>query len=215
MRRVVCIAFLALGVTACGVNRQERVREYAEDGLHLYQHGDYRHARETFEAALTLAPGDVTLEYDLAQCWDRLNRADKAESLYRDCIQRAPNNADCRHALNVLLVRQGRRDEAVRMTQDWMASAPNLSGPFVEDAYLWHEYGDLRAALSRTQFALKCDSHDYRALVEMGRIYEDLHYPDRSVSLYEQALQYNPYQPDVEQRLAQLRSQGVGCPKPN
>src|SRR5260370_1258241 len=112
------------------------------------------------------------------------------------------------------MVREGRRDEAVRMTQDWMARAPNLSGAYVEDAYLWHEYGDLRAALSRTQFALKCDSHDYRALVEMGRIYEDLHYPDRSVSLYEQALQYNPYQPDVEERLAQPRAHATASGRP-
>jgi tetratricopeptide (TPR) repeat protein len=215
MRGVAWMAVLALGVVGCGVDRQQRVHDYAEDGVHLYQCGDYRHARETFEAALALDPGDATLQYNLAQCWERLGRDDKAESLYRDCVERCPNHADCRHALTVLMVRQGRRDEAVRMVQDWMARAPNLSGPYVEDAYLWHEYGDLRAALSRTQFALKCDSHDYHALVEMGRIYEDLHYPDRSVSLYEQALQYNPHQPDVEQRLAQLRGQGVGSPKPN
>jgi Tfp pilus assembly protein PilF len=215
MQRFAWIAVFALSFAACGVDRQAKVREYAEDGLHLYQCGDYRHARETFEAALVLAPGDVTLEYDIAQCWEHLGRADKAESLYRDGIQRAPNNADCRHALNVLLVRQGRRQEAVCMVQDWMGRAPNLSGPYVEDAYLWHEYGDLRAALSRAQRALKCDPHDHRALVEMGRIYEDLHYPDRAVSLYEQALQSNPSQPDVEQRLAQLRCQGVGSPKPN
>jgi Tfp pilus assembly protein PilF len=215
MRRVGWIAVLAFGVTACGVNRQAKIRDYAEDGLHLYQCGDYRHARESFEAALALAPGDVTLQYDLAQCYDRTGRADKAESLYRDCLQRAPNHPDCRHALTVLLVRQGRRDEAVRMVQDWLARQPNLSSPYAEDGYLWHDFGDLPRARGRLEQALALNMRDNRALVELGLIYEEMHYPDRAVSLYEQALKYQPHQPDVEQRLTHLRSQGVGSPRPN
>jgi Flp pilus assembly protein TadD len=215
MRRVGWIAVLAFGVTACGVNRQEKIRFYAEDGLHLYQNGDYRHARMDFDAALALAPGDVTLEYDVAQCWDRLGRDDKAENLYRDVLGRAPNHAETRHALTVLLVRQGRRDEAVRLVQDWLARQPQLSSPYAEDAYLWHQYGDLQKALGRLQQGYALDPHDNRVLVEMAMLYEEMHYPDRAISLYEQALKYQPAQPDVEQRLSQLRSQGVGAPRPN
>jgi Tfp pilus assembly protein PilF len=215
MRRVGWIAVLALGVTACGVDRQEKVRGYAEDGLHLYQCGDYRLARLDFEAALKLAPGDVTLQYDLAQCWDRMGRDDKAEPLYRDCIQRDANNPDCRHALTVLLVRQGRRDEAVVMVQEWLKANPNLSGPYVEDAYLWHDYGDLIRARERLLQACALDKQDYRARVALGMLFEELHYPDRAITLYERALAIQPYQPDVEQRLALLRSQGVAAPRPN
>src|SRR5260370_7575210 len=149
MRRVAWIAVLALGVAACAVDRQEKVRGYAEDGLHLYQCGDYRHARLDFEAALKLAPGDVTLQYDVAQCWDRLGRDDKAEPLYRDCIHRDPNNPDCCHPLTVLLVRQGRPDEASNQVQGWLAAKPNLSSPYVEDAYLWRVYGDVDQPLAR------------------------------------------------------------------
>ena len=205
----------ALCLAGCVSPHQERVRDYSQDGLHLFQCGDYVGARESFQAALALQPDDVILLYNIGECYDRAGDAARAEQSYLQCLARAPNHADCRHALTVLMVRQGRRDEAVRMVQDWMARAPNLSGPYVEDAYLWREYGDLRAALSRTQCALRYDSHDSHALVEMGRIYEALHYPERSVSLYEQALRYNPNQPDIEQRLAQLRCQGVGAPKPN
>jgi Tfp pilus assembly protein PilF len=215
MGRVAWIALLALGVTACAVDRREKVRGYAEDGLHLYQCGDYRHARLDFEAALKLAPGDVTLQYDLAQCWDRMGRDDKAEPLYRDCIQRDGNNPDCRHALTVLLLRQGRREEAVAMVQAWLVAQPGLSGPYVEDAYLWHDYGDLVRARGRLQQACELNSRDYRARVALAMLFEELHYPDRAVVLYEQALQIQPYQPDVQQRLALLRSQGVGAPHPN
>lgn len=215
MRRFWWIAFLVCGITACGVNRQERVQEFANDGLRLYQCGDYRHARETFEAALALAPGDVTLQYDLAECWDHLGRLDKAEVLYRDCLQRAPNDPETHHALTLLLMRTGRRDEAVQSVQDWLARQPQLAAPYAEDAYLWHEFGDLKKTQARLQQAYVLDPHDNRTLVEMGRLYEELHYPDRAMSLYEQALACHPNQPDVEQRLSQLRTQGVSRPHPN
>jgi tetratricopeptide (TPR) repeat protein len=214
MRRVGWVAVLALGVTACGVDRQEKVRGYTEDGLHLYQCGDYRHARLDFEAALKLAPGDVTLEYDIAQCWDRLGRDDKAEPLYRDCLQRDANNPDCWHALVVLLVRQGRRDEAVTLVQGWLAAKPNLSSPYVEDAYLWRAFGDVDKALARLERACELDGKDYRARVALAMLYEDLHFPDRAVVLYEKALAINPNQPDVAQHLAALRTQGVPSPRP-
>ncbi len=212
MRRVCWIAVLAFGVTACGVNRQERVRDYAEDGLHLYQCGDYRHARLDFEAALKLAPGDVTLEYDVAQCWDRLGQDEKAEALYRDILQRAPNDAETHHALDMLLVRQGRREEAVRLTQDWLARSPNLSGPYAEDGYLWRQYGDPEKALGRLFQARQINRKDNRALVEIGMVYEEMHFPDRAIRTYEEALQYQPHQPDVEARLAQLRAQSATNP---
>src|SRR5437588_12554661 len=72
MRRVGLIAVLALGVTACAPTGQERLREYNEDGIHLFQEGSYRYAGECFQAALALRPGDPDLVYNLAQCKDRL-----------------------------------------------------------------------------------------------------------------------------------------------
>jgi Tfp pilus assembly protein PilF len=202
------------GVAGCGVNRQERVRDYAEDGLHLYEVGDYRRARQSFEAALALAPGDVTLQYDLAQCYDRLGLSEKAENLYRDTLVRSPNEPEVHHALDVLLVREGRREEAVRMVQEWIAKAPGLSSPYAEDGYLWHDFGDIGRAEGRLYQALQLDPHDNRALIELGVIFEEKHYPDRAIVVYERALEYHPHQPAVEERLAQLRSQGIAAPHP-
>jgi hypothetical protein len=43
---------------------------------------------------------------------------------------------------------------------------------------------------------------------------EALRRPERALVLYERALEVNPHQPEVTQRLMRLQSQGVQRPKP-
>src|SRR5262245_13147626 len=110
-------AFLLSG---CFSNTQERVHDYNEDGLFLYQQGDYPAARESFKAALVLEPDNADLYFNVGQCYDRLGKVAKAEKFYNDCLFRSPGHAPCRHALASLLVRDKRADDAARMVTEWM-----------------------------------------------------------------------------------------------
>ena len=65
--------------------------------------GEYMQARETFKAALALEPEDPSLRFNLGQCYDRLGDQDRAEKAYRECLQRAADHVESRHALCVLL----------------------------------------------------------------------------------------------------------------
>jgi Tfp pilus assembly protein PilF len=206
---------LALFVAACAPTATERVRDYNEDGVHLYQHGSYAAARDCFQAALSLQPTDPDLLYNLGQCHDRLGQAGKAERCYRACLERAPDHAECRHALTVTLVRQGRKADAAAMIDDWLGRAPNRAGPYAEDAWLRLQEGDLINARSRLQQALEHDPRDNRALTELAHLYETMDRPDRALALYERALEANPRQPEIVQRVSLLRSQGAGRPRPD
>ena len=108
----------------------------------------------------------------------------------------------------------GRRKQAVAMVEDWLARRPKRSDPYAEDGWLWHQAGDLPQAQARLQQALDLDPHNVRALAELALVYEHLGLPERAVVLYERALDVDPGQPDVAQRLNQLRAQGAGRPKP-
>src|SRR5437870_2325452 len=105
---------LMLCLAGCVQPAQERFRDYNEDGVSLFERGDYSAARDSFLAAQGLQPEDAALYYNLGQCCDHLGDAAQAERYYNECLQRTPNHADCRHAFDSLLVRTGRRDEAVR-----------------------------------------------------------------------------------------------------
>jgi tetratricopeptide (TPR) repeat protein len=210
-----CVFLMLLAATGCVAPGQEKVRAFTEDGVHLYNLGDYKDAQESFQAALALKPADVDLLYDVGQCYDRLGQDANAERAYGDCLQRAPNHAECRHALAALMVRGGRWSEATTMVHDWLQRQPTAATPIAEDAWLWRVYGDLPKARTRVEEALAIDPHDNRALLEYAQLNEKMQRPDRALYLYEEALLYKPNQPDVKARVASLRKEGAERPKPD
>jgi Flp pilus assembly protein TadD len=210
-----CVILMLLNAVGCATPGQEKVRDFTDDGIHLYNLRDYKDAKESFQAALAIRPADPDLLYDVGQCCDRLGEDAAAERAYNDCLQRSPNHAECRHALGALLVRENRWADATSLVHDWLKREPKLATPIAEDAWLWREYGDLPKARSRVEEALAIDPHDNRALLEKAQVYELMRRPDRAIFLYQQALQYQPNQPDVRERLTSLRRECGEHPKPD
>jgi Flp pilus assembly protein TadD len=215
MHRLIGLLSCLIVMAGCATPDADRVRDYTQDGIQLYRRGDYAAARESFQAALQLRPGDAGLTYNVGQCYERAGDTNRAEQSYTACLQRDADHVACHHALTMLLVREGRGTDAVRSVEAWLAHSPKLAAAHAEDAWLWHQSGDLPRAQSRLQEALLLDPRDWRALSELGLIYEEQQRPDRALTLYEQSLQGNPDQPDVAKRLDDLRKKGVGRPKPD
>lgn len=215
MRRPILVAVLAMFLGSCTPASQERVRDYSLDGVELFKKGDYAHARETFQAALELQPGDANLLFNMAQCSERLGQYSKAEQQYQQCLQIAPNHAECRLGLTALLVRENRRPEAMKMVEGWLASQPRLASAYAVDGWLWRQAGDLPRAQSRLQQALALDRDDNLALTEMAQVYEAMNRPDRAYVLYEHSLEVRPNQPEIRDRLTSLKKQGANRPHPD
>ena len=205
-------AVLLVGLTGCMSEEAERARDYTTDGLHLFQHGDYRAARESFQAALTLRPEDTGLMYNVAQCYERQGADAQAEHFYVACLQRSPDHAPCRHALAALLVHEGRGAEAVHMAEDWLARDPKHADPYALDGWLWHQKGDLPRAQGRLQQALEIDSHNVKALTELALLYEEMHREDRAAVIYQRILEIEPSNLEITARLNRLR--GTSRPQP-
>jgi Tfp pilus assembly protein PilF len=215
MRRAWWAAGLVVGLLGCAETSQDRFREYNDDGVALYGRGEYSAARQSFEAALALRPGEPGVLYNLGQCCEHANDHDGALRYYQGCLERAPGHAPCRYALCTLLVKEGRTPEAARMVGDWMAAEPKLAAAFAADGYLAHQAGDLPRAQDQLQHALELDPRNPQALVELGLVYEAQQRPDRAAAVYERALEQDPHQPEVLKRLNHLRSQGTGPPRPD
>jgi tetratricopeptide (TPR) repeat protein len=141
--------------------------------------------------------------------------ATNGSARYNECLTVAPDHPECRHAIIVLLVSEGRREEAVKLAECWLTARPDLATAYAVDGWLWHQFGDLPRAQGRLQQALEHDSRDTHALNELALVYEDMHRPDRAAALYERSLDYRPNQPDVKARLASLRAAGAGVPRPD
>lgn len=210
-----CLLLTAcLLLAGCTTPLPQRVCEYNADGLFLYQKGDYAHARDSFEAALEMAPEDQSLRFNLAQSCEALGEMERAAKLYHECLNRDFNNADTRQALCVLLVRQGKRDEAAQMIQDWLTREPKRADAYALDGWLWHQTGDLPRAHSRLQQSLQFDANNTRALTELALVYEEMRRPDRALTLYEHSLMVKAEQPEVIKRVNRLKAQEVSLPRP-
>ena len=66
--------------------------------------------------------------------------------------------------------RQGRRDEATHLIEGWLTSQPKMAAAHTAHGILLHQFGDLPAARLRLEEARRLDSHDTRALVELGLV---------------------------------------------
>jgi Tfp pilus assembly protein PilF len=208
------ILAISVFLGGCVSASQDRVHDYNQDGIHLFKQGDYKAARESFLAAQALAPNDPSILYNIGECHERAGDVASAERYYRQCLDQDPNHADSRHALASILLHSGRREEAARLVQEWLAREPQRAAAYAEDGWLWLQSGDLPRAQARLQQALELDPHEPRALIELARVYEAMQRPDRAVALYERVLQRNPQQSEIAARLTLLRSQGVRAPVP-
>lgn len=204
----------ALVLAGCVTTTEERVHDYNEDGVYLYQKGDYAGARDSFQAALKLQPEDPNVLYNVGECYDRLGDATRAEKFYNECLQRVPNHVACRHSLDLLLVRQNRQPEARKMVDDWLTREPKLAAAYAEDGWLWQQIGDLPRAQARLHQALELEPHDERTLTELAALYEIMQRPDRALVLYERILERDPNRVEIVKRVNLLMAQGAGRPHP-
>jgi Flp pilus assembly protein TadD len=202
-------------VAGCVSTDDQRLRDYNDDGVHLFQRGSYNDARESFQAALALKPGDPNLLYNVGQCQDRLGQNETAEKTYRECLHQSPGHADCIHALDALLVRQQRQAEASQIIEDWLRREPGSAAAYAEYGWLCACDKDYPKALSACQHAYELDSHNTRALNELGQLFESLNRTDRALEMYERSLEYQPNQRDVGLCVSRLKAHGAGSPHPD
>jgi Tfp pilus assembly protein PilF len=214
MHRPCWWVFAVFSLGGCALTTEDRFKDYNEDGVHLYQHGNYRDATDSFRAALAIRPNDAALLYNLGECYDRQGDQKHAEEFYQRCLALAPNHQPCSHAYLDLLVRTGRQQDAERYVANWLTREPRLSSPYAESGWLCRLAGDQPQAQARLQQALALDPHDVRALTEMALLYEELHLPDRALVLYQRVLDREPQQTEISNHVNYLLTKGAKPPHP-
>src|SRR6185295_20032216 len=120
--------------------------------------------------------------------------------------------ADARQAYANLLARTGRKDNAHRLIENWSAQEGDQSDALVLQAWKLRQEQRYPEAYDKLQAALRQEPHNPRALTELGILYEKLNFPERSLVLYERALEQNPNLFEVRERIAALKGRGISRP---
>jgi tetratricopeptide (TPR) repeat protein len=189
------------------------------DGVRYFQQGQYPVALQRFDAALTIDPRNPDSYYNKGAVLHRTGLATKdqnsltqAESLYRQCLDYNPNHVDCHRGLAVLLTETGRVPEAFTLLKNWATLSPQNSEARVELARLYEEYGDPRSAEFYLTEGLTLDSRNWRAHAALGRLKEQSGDLGQALVNYERAYSLNRFQPQLEQRISDLRSKAPATP---
>jgi len=207
-----CLLGLGLS-TLVGCNNFSASTRNSE-GVRLYQQARYREALQHFQEASYAEPKNPDSYYNIAATYHRIgimeNRASdlvQAEDYYNRCLDRDGNHADCYRALAVLLVEQGRYDEAFRLLEGWVDREPTSADAKIELARLFEEFNDRRSAKKYLIEALALDTENPRARAALGKIREDMGEYAQALANYQQSYAKNQFQPDLANRIAALRSQ--------
>ncbi len=185
-------------------------------GVGLYHQGNYDGALALFHQAVSLEPNNPNFYYNLARVHHQKGRQtkdtrelEKAETYYNLCLDRDPNHTDCYRSLAVLLVEQGRKQDAFTLLERWNMRSPHLADPKIELARLYEETGDLTAAKEKLLAALQVEPNNSRALAALGHVRERQGDLVQALADYKRSLAVNPAQPKVALRAAALQGQGV------
>lgn len=128
-----------------------------------------------------------------------------ARYCYDLCLERNPNHTECNRSRATLLCDIGQDDEAFRMIEEWVDRQPSSAEPRIELARLYDEHKQLDRARDCLNDAVAIDSRNTRAFTALGSVRERMGDSDQALVAYEHALALNPYQPDVQNRVAALR----------
>jgi tetratricopeptide (TPR) repeat protein len=183
------------------------------EGVRLYQQGYYQGAVQRFQEAIKNDPNNGDSYYNLAALYHHTwkqnqERQDfeQAESYYNQCLDRSPDHIDCYRGLAVLLVEDGRKEEALRLLDGWAVRSPSSAAPRIELARLHEEFGDREAAKANLLEAISLEANNPRALAALGRLREELGEHSQALVAYQRSLTYDRFQPEVAARVASLRT---------
>jgi|FaiFalDrversion3_1042247.scaffolds.fasta_scaffold17496_1 Tfp pilus assembly protein PilF len=196
---------VALLVVGCGTSAQEQVAALNREGVANLLQNNYSAAEAQFQRALTLAPNDPHTHYNLAALAHAQGKLSEAEEHYRQALSLDPHLLPARRGLAQLLWQENRQDELRQLVSEWLRSRPDSADTLALYGWYLLRQGDYPAAESALDRALALDPRHAFALAERGRLYEIYSYPDRARSLYERSLERDPWQPQLQARLTQLR----------
>jgi predicted CXXCH cytochrome family protein len=103
-------------------------------------------ALELLERSVPGSLSDAPLLAQLAQFYDNLGRAERAEALYEQVMRLDPSNAAAGANLGIYRMRRGRAKEAIALWRDVLSRNPALPGPGINLAQAQLGNGDKAAA---------------------------------------------------------------------
>ena len=120
---LIIASLFLLGGSLAGAATNEAAKRN-DRGAEMLKQGKLDEALTQFQQAVTLDPGFLVAQQNLAYAYDQLGRADEAIIAYKRAIDLDPRNAFVFNNLGVLYTKKGQNDEAIQVLEQGLKIDP-------------------------------------------------------------------------------------------
>jgi tetratricopeptide (TPR) repeat protein len=149
---------------------QADARGLLAQGRILFFHGKSDAAKAALEGAVKGDPNSASAHYFLGLVQESAGFPDLAKASFSRALELKPQMALASAALSNLVVKNGNRDEALRLAENAQHANPNLPGAYLARAEAMMAKGDLRQAEAALNDALLRDPASLTALATLLKL---------------------------------------------
>ncbi|MGK0500541.1 MAG: tetratricopeptide (TPR) repeat protein [Oceanicoccus sp.] len=166
---------------------------YFNLGKALASNGKGTDADKAFEAAFELSPERKLMA--MAAEHHRHGKADQAEQLYRQVLQKNPDNVDAMRMLAILACASSHFDDAERLLRKAIAIAPDFLGAYLDLGKILKDTDRLEEAIDCFRKGVAIAPNDFQPQLQLASSLPAAALNEESVSVHQRALQIKPNHP--------------------
>ncbi len=184
----------------------ERPEAHLNRGLVFMERGQLKEAEEAYQIALKLDKNFFPAHVNLADLYRLQNRDQDGEATLRKALTLAPGNAEVLHALGLLLVRNGKKDEALEMFEQATKLGPENPRHGYVYAVALSSAGKNKQALGVLNKAYQRHPNNPSLVFLLASLYRDEDNHTKALQFAEQLLALTPYSAGARQLFESIQS---------
>lgn len=180
------------------LNPQSTAEAYKQMGISLFESKQFAEAAPAFQEALKAIPEDITINYKLAQSYQKSEQYEKAEQVYLMLTEISPKDLAAYYNTIVMMYDEAKLpDKAVAAATQLVEIDPNNAEAQFNLGYMLIKQKNFAEAANVFKKVIEIDPNMEYAYLQLGFCYSQLKQYQNAVEVYERLVEIVPENADA------------------